>query len=98
MGDCMKRFLRVAMTLAIASIALVSPAIMPAQNKPVVAVMYFDNNSIGKDRAEFDGIGKGLADMLVTDMAMNPNVRVIERERVQSLLMEQNMVKSGAID
>ncbi len=93
----MRKALRRAMTLAIASIALVAPGNMPAQAKPVVAVMYFDNNSIGKDRAEFDGIGKGLADMLITDMASNPSVRLVERERVQSLLMEQNLVKSGAV-
>jgi TolB-like protein len=94
----MKRILRAAMTLAIASIALLAPGNLPAQAKPVVAVMYFDNNSIGRDRADFDGIGKGLADMLITDMAMNPAVRIVERERVQSLLMEQNLVKSGAVN
>lgn len=94
----MSSFLRRAMTLAIASIALIAPGNMPAQAKPVIAVMYFDNNSIGKDRADFDGIGKGLADMLITDMASNPSVRVVERERIQSLMVEQNLVKSGAID
>jgi TolB-like protein len=94
----MKVFLRRAMMLTLGMVALVSPAGLPAQAKPVIAVMYFDNNSIGKDRADFDGIGKGLADMLVTDMASNPNVRVVERERVQALLTEQNLIKSGAVD
>jgi TolB-like protein len=69
-----------------------------AQAKPVVAVMYFDNNSIGKDRADYDGVGKGIADVLITDMAQNPNVRVVERERIQALLTEQNLTKAGTID
>jgi TolB-like protein len=92
----MKRFVRGAMALA--SVAMFAPAFVQAQAKPVIAVMYFDNNSLGKDRADYDGIGKGLADMLITDMAANPNIRVVERERVQALITEQNLVKSGAID
>ena len=92
----MKRFVRVA--LALTSAAMVIPTIVAAQAKPVVAVMYFDNNSIGKDRADFDGVGKGMAELIINDMLSNPNVRVVERERVQSLLVEQNMVKAGQID
>src|SRR5215210_2916615 len=92
----MRSFVRGA--LALATTAMVVPAVVAAQAKPVIAVLYFDNNSIGKDRADYDGVGKGLADMLITDMAANPNVRVVERERIQSLVMEQNLTKSGAID
>lgn len=83
---------------AIAAVALVAPAIVQAQAKPVIAVLYFDNNSIGKDHADYDGVGKGIADMLITDMASNPNVRIVERERIQSLLTEQNLTKAGTID
>src|SRR5437867_4576335 len=92
----MRSFLR--SVLALASIATVAPAIVQAQAKPVVAVLYFDNNSIGKDHADYDGVGKGIADMLITDMAANPNVQVVERERVQSLITEQNLTKAGTID
>src|SRR5262245_40470351 len=96
MEDGMRGFVRGALTLA--SIGLFAPAIAAAQAKPVIAVMYFDNNSFGKDRADYDGLGKGIADMLITDMASNPGVRVVERERIQSLLTEQNLTKSGAVD
>ena len=68
------------------------------EHRPVVAVLYFDNNSIGKDRADYDGLGKGIADLLITDMASNPRVRVVEREKVQKVLEEQNLVKAGSID
>ena len=84
---------------ALSTLALGIPAVAAqAQGKPVVAVLYFDNNSIGKDAADFNGVGKGIADMLITDMAANPNVRVVERERIQALLVEQNLTKEKTID
>jgi len=92
----MRSFVRIA--LALVAVALAAPMAAEAQAKTVIAVLYFDNNSIGRDRADFDGIGKGIADMLITDMAQNQNVRVVERERIQALLTEQNLTKAGTID
>ena len=78
-------------------LAMFAPVVAVAQAKPVVAVLYFDNNSWGKDAADYNGVGKGIAEMLVTDMASNPNLSVVERERIQSLLVEQNLTKEKAI-
>jgi TolB-like protein len=83
---------------ALAAVALAAPVMVEAQAKPVVAVLYFDNNSVGKDHADYDGVGKGLAEIFVNDLAQNPNVRVVERERIQALMTEQNLVKAGTID
>lgn len=75
------------------------PALALAQaTTPVVAVLYFDNNSFGKDRADYDGLGKGIADLLITDMASNPAMRVVERDRIQSILQEQNLVATKSVD
>jgi TolB-like protein len=92
----MRMIVRAAMTLA--SVTMFAPVAVEAQAKPVIAVMYFDNNSIGKDRADFDGVGKGIADMLITDMASNANIRLVDRAQVQALLTEQNLTKQGSID
>jgi TolB-like protein len=92
----MRSFVRGA--LALASVAMVAPAIVQAQAKPVIAVLYFDNNSVGRDHADYDGVGKGIADILITDMASNPNIRTVERERIQSLLVEQNLTREKTID
>lgn len=92
----MRSLMRVA--LSFAAFVLVAPVAIEAQGKPVVAVLYFDNNSIGKDRTDYDGVGKGIADMLITDMASNPNLRVVERDRIQALLTEQSLTKAGTID
>ena len=73
-------------------------AALAQANTPVVAILYFDNNSFGKDRADYDGLGKGIADLLITDMASNPAMRVVERDRLQSILQEQNLVASKSVD
>jgi TolB-like protein len=94
--------MRVARSLKAWSVAgalLGSPAVAIAQvNTPVVAVLYFDNNSFGKDRADYEGLGKGIADLLITDMASNPALRVVERDRLQAILQEQNLVATKSVD
>jgi hypothetical protein len=84
--------------MALASIAFLVPAIAAAQDKPVVAVLYFDNNSIGRDARDYDGVGKGMAELLTNDLLSHPNVRVVERERIQALLVEQNLTSQKTID
>ena len=83
--------------LAVALVALAQP-VLAQSGAPVVAVLYFDNNSFGKDRADYDGLGKGIADLLITDMASNPSMRVVERDRIQAVLQEQALVRSKSID
>jgi TolB-like protein len=86
-------------TLFAAGTALALPAVVAAQgNRPVVAVLEFTNASIGKDARDYDGLGKGIADLLITDMASNQKVRLVDRDRIQTVLQEQNLVKSGSID
>jgi TolB-like protein len=79
-----------------ASFAL--PAVTAAQSKPVVAVLHFDNSSIGGNAKDYDGIGKGIQELLIADLAGNANYRLVDRERIQSVLEELNLTKLGAID
>lgn len=81
-----------------AMLALPMAAHAQADTRPVVAVLYFENNSIGRDAADYNGLGKGVADLLINELAANANFRVVERDRVEALLQEQNLAKSGAID
>lgn len=92
----MRVLVRVAMALA--SIAMLVPAVAAAQAKPVVAVLYFDNNSIGRDARDYDGVGKGMAELMTNDLLANPRVTVVERERIQALLVEQNLTSQKTID
>ena len=41
---------------------------------------------------------KGIADLLITHLAQNPGVRVVERENISRLLAEQDMAANGRVD
>ena len=94
----MNRSLKFLAALAPAMAFMPSVAAAPAPGAPVVAVLAFDNNSIGKDAKDFDGIGKGVMDLLITDLAANSKIRVVDRARVQQILDEQKLSATGAMD
>jgi TolB-like protein len=43
-------------------------------------------------------LGRGLAELLSTDLARSPKLTVVERERMQALVSEINLQQSGATD
>jgi TolB-like protein len=85
--------------MLIAAAMLAVPTFVVAQdNRPVVVVFTFTNSSIGPARAEFDGIATGVQDLLITDLASNAKIRLVDRSRIAEIMQEQNMVKGGQID
>src|SRR5262249_5479282 len=62
---------------------------------PAVAVLYFDNDTGDKS---FDPLGKGLADMMVTDLAGVPGIQVVEREKLEALLQELKLQRTRYFD
>jgi TolB-like protein len=84
--------------VALATTLAVMPTITAAQAGPVVTVLAFDNSAFGPGAKDFDGIGKGIMDLLITDLASTTKVRVVDRDRIQSILDEQKLTASGAID
>jgi TolB-like protein len=96
----MSRLARLAAAVSLSLPFAVAPAGASAQSddRPVVAVLYFDNRAFGKAAADYENFGKGVADLLTTDLAEAGRVRVVERERIQSILAEQDLVKAGSID
>ena len=82
----------------LAGLPMTAQSAASQDTRPTVAVLYFDNNSIGRDAADYAGMGKGVADLLITDLTAAANVRVVERERIEALLQEQNLAKQGQID
>jgi TolB-like protein len=63
--------------------------------RKAVAVLYFDNNT---GSAEYDGVGKGMAAMMITDLAAVPQLRVVEREHLSSVLGEMELQHSKYFD
>ena len=81
------------MMLKILSILLLS-SILFSQPK-IVAVSYFDNTS---DLEEYNPLSKGLADMLITDLSNVKSIKIVEREKLESLLKEIKLGESKFMD
>ncbi len=98
------RFAFVAGALAAPATALTAqqnaslpPAAPSADSRPTLAVLYFTNSAL-VGGADYQPLSKGMAEMLITELSQNPGVRVVERDRLQALLEEQNLSTSGRVD
>ncbi|MDQ6885908.1 MAG: CsgG/HfaB family protein [Gemmatimonadota bacterium] len=66
--------------------------------RPTVAVMYFANGVVGSNTRDYDALGRGVADILVTAMAANPGIRVVERDQIEKVMSEHKLVTEGQVD
>src|SRR5256885_14560629 len=65
--------------------------------RPGIAVFPFDNGgSYGQEKDNFDALQKGIAGLMISDLAANAAGRVVERDQLQKLLDEQNLGAAGA--
>jgi TolB-like protein len=85
--------------LVMLSVAL--PVIFAAQDirpqsavkkRDTVSVLYFENTA---GNAEYDWLSKGIADMLITDVAASGAVDVVERNSLSKVLKEQELALTG---
>ncbi len=76
----------------IAMIFMVSTVIASSKT---IAVSYFDNTS---NIEEYMPLSKGLSDMLITDLSNIESVRIVEREKLESLLKEIELGASKFMD
>lgn len=90
----LKQMIRATSVLALAA----APTFAQDDMRPTVAVLPFVNSAIGQANAELQPLSKGIADLLITSMAQNPAIRVVERENLQRLLDEQNLARDGRVD
>ena len=77
---------------------LVAPAISApdaAENPTTIAVLDFVNRRPGDGR---DWLGKGLADMVITDLSASGRLTVVDRERMQQLAREFDLAAAGILD
>jgi len=78
---------------------LLPPGLRAQDTRPGIAVMPFTNGgSYGQDKENFDALEKGLAGMLISELAQNPAARLVDRENIQKLIDEQNLGKDGRLD
>ncbi|MBL0172907.1 MAG: hypothetical protein IPP90_19815 [Gemmatimonadaceae bacterium] len=91
-----RSLLMAAATLAVSAVP-VSGQGTAANQRPTIAVLYFTNGAL-IDNASYAPLSKGMAEMLITELAQNNAVRVVERDRLQSLIEEQNLQNSDRVD
>jgi TolB-like protein len=80
------------MTAALLTLAL---ALGASDDKPSLAVLYFDNNT---NSAELDIMRKGLADMMVTDLVAWDGVSIVEREKLEAVISELKLQRTKYFD
>lgn len=84
---------------ATAALALVGmPLAAQEDTRPTVAVLPFVNSAIGGANAELAPLSKGIADLLIIELAQNTGIRVVERENIEAILREQNLARDGRVD
>ncbi|MEZ4363029.1 MAG: CsgG/HfaB family protein [Kofleriaceae bacterium] len=66
-----------------------------AEDRPIVAVLYFDNNT---GDPQLDMLKKGFADMMITDLAAVEGMLVVERDRLEELLAEIQLQRAAYFD
>jgi TolB-like protein len=70
-------------------------SITPNPDAKRIAVLYFDNSS---DDKSLDKLKKGLAAMIISDLSKVKMLNVIERDRIQEIIEEQNMNNTESFD
>ncbi len=62
-----------------------------------IAIMEFDNYSVGKYQQELGYIAKGLADFFEADFSKISDLRVVERDKIDYILKEIELSQTGKV-
>jgi len=63
-----------------------------------IAVMPFDNNSIGKYQEQLGALGAGLASFFQYDFGKISSLTIVERDKIDYILEEQKLSEGGKVD
>jgi TolB-like protein len=89
---------------AVMTVLSLVPVLLGAQQRnqdtrPGIAVLPFNNGgSYGQGKEDFDALERGIAGMMISELAQNPAARVVERQEIQRLIDEQNLGAQGRVD
>ena len=85
--------------LAGLALTLLAHSAVAQDRRPGIAVLPFENGgSYGKDKEDFDALRKGLAAMLISELAQNSEVRLVDRFETQRVLDEQGLAVAERVD
>ncbi len=89
---------------AVMTVLSLVPVLLAAQQRgqdtrPGIAVFPFNNGgSYGQGKEDFDALERGIAGMMISELAQNPAARVVERQEIQRLIDEQNLTGQNRVD
>ncbi len=86
---------RSALVLTLLAPGLVAPSEGLGQEPPAVAVLRFENHT---GQARYDNLGRGLAAMMISDLSVLDEIRLVERERIEELQAELAFQQSAHAD
>ncbi len=79
--------------------ALATPPAAAQDTRPGIGVLSFENGgSYGLESEDYDAFGVGLQQMLITELAINTDLRLVDRGRIQQVLDEIDLGASGKVD
>jgi TolB-like protein len=80
--------------LVLASV-LAAGATPQEQDRSVVAVLRFDNNT---GDARYDHLGRAMSSMMISDLSVIERIQLVERERLEEVMAELDLQSSGRVD
>jgi TolB-like protein len=93
-----RALLRSAISVVIAAVLAGGAVAQTPDTRPGVAVMPFFAGYTQGDDQNFARLSIGLQQILITELQMNPAIRVVDRSVIRDLLAEQDLGTSGRID
>ena len=81
--------------LITATIFLCSASLVFSQNKIILAVLNFQNNSCER---ELNYLEEAIPEMLITDLMVSSKITIVERTKINNILEEHKLVLSGVVD
>ncbi len=83
---------------AVAALAAQAP-VAAQDTRPGVGVLSFENGgSYGLESEDYAAFEVGLQQMLITELAVNSELRLVDRSRIQEVLAEIELGASGKVD
>jgi TolB-like protein len=88
--------LNLGLILALSALPLIAPDRAVAQDeRNVVAVLQYENNT-GDEK--YRNLGRALSSMMISDLSVLEEIRLVERERLNELIAELDLQQSGYVD
>jgi hypothetical protein len=90
-----------AAAIACATVAVTSVNDTIAQQQSqaaTVALLDFRGSGVGRNAADFAALGAAIPHHLGFVLASNPNIRLVDRNRIQEIIREQDLGAAGRLD